>query len=1590
MINQSTAQVTSLPGSPSTKSKLPLLFTARPGNVGVQIDAHRALSVPSNSRSAHFTSQFHEMMYENGSLENYARVVERTAQRTRLLHDKMEKLRTREQQFEEEEANRKQRRMQRETARQRRVWQMRQEAKQADEQARETFAAITVQRVIRGALARRIARVLRLAQKTHGAALVLQRAMKVYVSRQQVERERERLAREREEEREREMHFAATIPQQQTRKHLKALDEARRLTVLAALAEDEENDDDQNEERMLSETSVSLVDNRSLDEKILDEALRRGISLDLLFSDSDDSTTLSTFLSNNSYSKPVRPQPPPLNSRRNTTVKRVGGGYRLSLVSDNSKSSLINTSMQNSPEKSLIHTSQRPSQSIENASLDENSRRSRPRAFPSCIAVPVSSIKRSHVSTKNNSESSRSVSPVKGSSAPVELTELHSVCEHSRVRTSPAMQLFTDSQTHYVTVSEDGRIKVWDLANGTLLQELKERDHLSYRYTSLAWTQSKVKSKKRSGASNFGMLAMGTSNGVIVLWDLTTGDVKDTIQTDNVHGSSPVQALVFNTQCSLLYSSSSEKHVLEWNVRTCTLERKFRVGTSGASALAVSADGEVLAAGGSALRTFDLASGKKSRKLVSGLSSAVTKLRFATVEDGLVSSRFLVAATTGARFVNIYDLNLTEHDAPAVTLSLPSSANALFARASLGETVVVKKNKKVKKTKKENEEVTKPIVDLLVGATDSSGSMFLWAHKYQQVNDTSELALASKPLSPTLSTEESAGILLADLCLQIGENQKLDVLVARGSLVKPVFEKVSLVEENAPSQWKKKLEFAEISDALLLKAEQADHSSKSGSKRQKVEAAMDNEKTHVPTLSERRALVNSMAVTDETASFEDLIGVADEEEDELTLAERVEALRERVEGDVTAAISRAERDAETPGKAPGNKPDASSLASVLEQALQARDNALLEYCLRTRDVKIVAKTIARVSASRVLVLLEVIVQKLERSPNRFARLCPWLRAVLLHHTAYLMAQPDLVSSLSALYQLLETRLQVHEQMQKLSGRLALVLGQIHVRNDSNEQEGGKSRATVIYHEGEEEIDNSSSHKVEEYEDEDANENEDQEYKVLLIFRLNRCLIVRKMLLSPTLCRPRHVDPERLRTRLKSLQFDKLIYHEPAVVSTAPMQFQLFALSRDTLFIVPLLGRKGAAKDISLPLRNILSIDRVVPANKKQRDLLLLPTSQLFRLQIQEMTCKNVPSELFVSTFEPHTQLFFQLLRALRIDNQRRLMPQIHCARSTPEKRLELMSLLKLFITELAQAQDDVKRSDLLDELSTAAHVSTELKQLFFEDRTLVSGCVGLAVYLARELSISVRQTETRVMYLLSIMRVFDVMCFDMQLQANQIEMLSMNELASNLLAQGVESFALKSITRKMRKKFMVAQAALLLALDTVQQNEDFRLCPRQMMRRMGENPTSVMLLAIQAPAFIDWLPKFFKTICVAVSRTAIAIEGLKKGKIEKNEWSEEKKMVEEELDIDDEDPLESSEILALWQCVSVLELLVKSDIVLGGKQVCAVLLRTRRDHIDMYLRASRFITALMTSGISHLEIVALKLCSFLEMLQDRRIEYNEE
>ncbi|KAK1944888.1 hypothetical protein P3T76_003421 [Phytophthora citrophthora] len=385
----------------------------------------------SHPRSVKFTSHFHGFMYENGSLENYSRVVERTAQRARLLEDKLEKLRAREQYLLEDDAKRKERRIQREAARQRRVWQMHQVTKRADERARESAAAVTVQKVVRGSLARRATRMLRQVSRTNDAASMLQRAMKMYVARQQLASERERRAREEEEKHEREMHSAAAVLQRQARKRLKVVQEARK-PELVALVEDEENEEeDEKEEETDSPDQRPL----SADEKITTEALSRGISLDILFSDEEgsenepptDSTSTAT-LESVPDSQLIVPQPPPQAARRPRrpmSIKRVGGGYRTKFLPVNSECSPPQDISFHSAAK---HTHRgRTMRGVEPTASEEFLNHSRlsppiPKAAlsPTLVALPISQQRtRSTIAIRKcDGDELRAASPTKASGSP--------------------------------------------------------------------------------------------------------------------------------------------------------------------------------------------------------------------------------------------------------------------------------------------------------------------------------------------------------------------------------------------------------------------------------------------------------------------------------------------------------------------------------------------------------------------------------------------------------------------------------------------------------------------------------------------------------------------------------------------------------------------------------------------------------------------------------------------------------------------------------------------------------------------------------------------------------------------------------------------------------------------------------------------------------------------------------------------------------------------------------------------------------------------------------------------------------------------
>ncbi len=86
-----------------------------------------------------------------------------------------------------------------------------------------------------------------------------------------------------------------------------------------------------------------------------------------------------------------------------------------------------------------------------------------------------------------------------------------------------------------------------------------------------------------------------------------------------------------------------------------------------------------------------------------------------------------------------------------------------------------------------------------------------------------------------------------------------------------------------------------------------------------------------------------------------------------------------------------------------------SVTVLLTQALRADDRQLLEKCFAISNDKVVKSTVQQLAPQDVARLLQVAVQRLQSSPKRGRQIATWLRAILLHHTAYLMSAPGMFS-----------------------------------------------------------------------------------------------------------------------------------------------------------------------------------------------------------------------------------------------------------------------------------------------------------------------------------------------------------------------------------------------------------------------------------------------------------------------------------------------------------------------------------------------------------------------------------------------------
>lgn len=153
-------------------------------------------------------------------------------------------------------------------------------------------------------------------------------------------------------------------------------------------------------------------------------------------------------------------------------------------------------------------------------------------------------------------------------------------------------------------------------------------------------------------------------------------------------------------------------------------------------------------------------------------------------------------------------------------------------------------------------------------------------------------------------------------------------------------------------------------------------------------------------------------------------------------------------------------------------PNATTLTTVLTQALRTNDSSLLESCLSLNDLDSVRGTIEKLPSHLVGALITRLAERMYKRPGRAGSLMVWVQWALVAHGGYLASQPDILAMLKRVRSVTSERAAGLPLLLELKGRLDMLSAQLELRRGVEarvraERGDDQDDEALIYVEGEE-------------------------------------------------------------------------------------------------------------------------------------------------------------------------------------------------------------------------------------------------------------------------------------------------------------------------------------------------------------------------------------------------------------------------------------------------------------------------------------------------------------------------------------------
>ncbi|KAJ2158471.1 Small subunit (SSU) processome component [Coemansia sp. RSA 552] len=529
------------------------------------------------------------------------------------------------------------------------------------------------------------------------------------------------------------------------------------------------------------------------------------------------------------------------------------------------------------------------------------------------------------------------------------------------------------------------KLRIIDAHTGTQRCEFANKsDEGPSRIHAVAWGQLVEKQKSRSKKQQ-----QQQQQQTVVAMGLQTGEVhlyspaRDAV-VRTVSGSAGIVDVAFAGDW--VFSLDAHGTVVQWDSGAAQAVRTVKTGLTGAQKLLVSGDAQRVVVASHRMELWDMA---KDAKLQSypGHTSNVHSLLWAADET------LLVSAAHNDRHVHIWETSpSTPSQSPRAVLAADSDALYIDVSPQSGSVLAV----------------------------GEDGILYCW-HQIAVSTSASkrkDIGYAADGLVRIISSADDRTplpVLLARFSRVAGDENT--VLLVRGSALRPVFESLALTDDSGLFLERERTLSREPQDNLIMNSAQTD--------------AQRQLAAQLHSYSEASAKVSD-PVTDSIAEAN---RAADQPAP--SLADRIRQLSVDTENKAEGGSA----------VAAGLKLSAGTLVRVLVQSLHTSDDEMLDTVLgNSSRTAIVRDTVLHLPTAYVLPFLQQLFVRFHSTPARAHELLPWIRNALAFHSSYLVAIPSLVPQLSGFYQGIEQRLDTHQRLLRLSGRLELANSQIRAKS----------------------------------------------------------------------------------------------------------------------------------------------------------------------------------------------------------------------------------------------------------------------------------------------------------------------------------------------------------------------------------------------------------------------------------------------------------------------------------------------------------------------------------------------------------------